>query len=76
MEAEILKWIAAGGSVTTGLLVYYVYKIEPRLRSLELTILRGQKIALLHLAKDLAVGSDLHESATQILEEVNETLKP
>lgn len=73
---EIIKLIAAGGGIgVSATWAYWLWRIEPRLRSLEVTILRGQKIDMLHMVRDLAVGSDLHVAATNILEEINDNLK-
>lgn len=73
---EIIKLIAAGGGIgVSATWAYWLWHIEPRLRSLEVTILRGQKIDMLHMVRDLAVGSDLHVAATNMLEEINDNLK-
>lgn len=73
---EIIKLIAAGGGIgVSATWAYWLWRIEPRLRSLEITILRGQKIDMLHMVRDLAVGSDLHAAATNMLEEINDNLK-
>lgn len=72
---EIIKFIAAGGSVTTGLLIWYVYKIEPRLRSLETNFLLGKQVELLRLSKEAGLHPDLHESAMGLLREVEDKLK-
>lgn len=72
---EILKFVAAGGSVTTGILIYYIWKIDPRIRSLEFTILQGQKIDLLKLTKELSHLPDAHEKAKNMLQDVETQLK-
>lgn len=69
---ELLKFVAAGGSITTGLLIWYVYKIEPRLRSLEQTILQGQQVDLLKLSKDISIAPALQERAQLELKRVEQ----
>lgn len=64
---EIIKYIAAGGSVTTGLLIYYVWRIAPRLESLEKTQLQGQQVDLIKLAKDAALSPNLRDKSAELL---------
>jgi len=71
---ELIKFVAAGGSVTTILLLYYIYKIEPRMRSMEQTILQGQQVDLLKLVETLS-HPDLHAKAAQILKNVEKQIK-
>jgi hypothetical protein len=72
---EALKWIAGGGSFGTLLAIFYIYRIEPRLRSLELTILQGQKIELIRLTKTITLHPDLHESAMNVMTDVDKKLE-
>lgn len=73
---ELFKVILSGaGAGMSGILLgYYVIKLEPRLRSMEITILRGQKIDLVRIAQQVAEDSVLHKSATQMIEEIDEHL--
>lgn len=72
---EALKWIAGGGSLTALQLIYHVLKIAPRLQSLEMTILREQKIKLLELAIQAGKNPVLHAEAMDMLAEVETTMK-
>lgn len=72
---EVIKFIATGGSVTAALLIYYVWRIEPRLRSMEMTQLQGQQVDLLKLAKDLASVPELHERAQRILKDTEHKIE-
>lgn len=72
---ELIKFIAAGGSITTGLLIWYVYKIEPRLRSLEHTQALGQQVDLLKLTKDLAAIPELHDRAQYLLKDIEKKIE-
>lgn len=71
----MVKFVAAGGSVTTIMLLYQVFRIEPRLRSLENTLLQGQQVDLLKLTRDLADRPELHERAVALLQSVQEKQK-
>lgn len=72
---EVIQFVAAGGSVTAALLIYYVIMIEPRLRSLEKTQLQGQQVDLLKLTRDLANSPALAEKTQQLLEKVRSDLQ-
>lgn len=72
---EALKWIAGGGSFGTLLAIFYIWKIAPRLHSLELTILRQQRIKLLDLAARVAQYPTLHAEAMEMLQEVDDATK-
>lgn len=72
---EALKFVAAGGSVTTILLLYYIYKIEPRLRSMEKTQLQGQQIDLLKLCKELVQHPASADKAQLLLKNVEAQLE-
>lgn len=72
---EALKWIAGGGSFGTLLAIFYIWKIEPRLRSLELTILRQQRIKLLGIITRVSSNPQLHSEAMDILAEVDDSMK-
>lgn len=65
-----VKFIAAGGSVTSIMLLYQVFRIEPRLRSLENTLLQGQQVDLLKLTRDFADRPELHAKAVELLQAV------
>lgn len=70
-----LKWIAGGGSLTALQLIWHILKIEPRLKSLEMTILRGQKIKLLELAIQAGKNPVLHADAMEMFAEVETAMK-
>lgn len=70
---ELLAFVAAGGSVTTVILLYYIYKIEPRLRSMERTQLQGQQVDLMKLAKELSHPAFKEKSET-LLKDVEKQL--
>lgn len=72
---EALKWIAGGGSFGTLLAIYYIWKIEPRLRSMENTTLREQRIKLLELSVQLSQAPLLHAEAMHMVTEVEATIK-
>lgn len=69
---EALKWIAGGGSFGTLLAIFYIWKIAPRLYSLELTILRQQRLKLLELAARVSQNPTLHAEAMEMIREVDE----
>lgn len=69
---EALKWIAGGGSFGTLLAIFYIWRIEPRLRSMEITILEGQKIEILRMTKTITMHPDLHEAAMCMLSDNND----
>lgn len=75
MEEIIKTILAAGGGVGSALLVYYVWKIEPRLRSIEITVLQGQQIDLLKLVRDVSRIPEIHERAKELLTAVEVKLK-
>jgi len=72
---EALKWIAGGGSFGTLLAIFYIWRIEPRLRSMEITMLQGQKIELLQLAKTLIQHPELHNAAMCAITDTEDKLK-
>lgn len=72
---EAIKWVAGGGSFGTALAIFYIWKIAPRLYSLEMTILRQQRIKLLEMAQNLAKHPALHAEAMDMLSEVEASIK-
>jgi len=72
---EALKWIAGGGSFGTLLAIFYIWKIAPRLHSLELTILRQQRIKLLDMAARVSQSAVLHAEGMEMLSEVDDSIK-
>lgn len=73
---EFLKIFLSGAGVgLSGILLgYYIIKLEPRMRSLEITILRGQRIDLLRIAQQVSEDNELHRVASKMIEEVDEHL--
>lgn len=72
---EALKWIAGGGSFGTLLAIFYIWRIEPRLRSMEITILQGQKIEILRMTKTITMHPELHAAAMSMLSDTDEKMK-
>ena len=71
---EILKGLATGAGTAGAILAYYLWKLEPRLRSMEVTLNRQGRIDLLRLAASPHVAPELKEAAKNIIEEIDKSL--
>ena len=74
MEDLIKTVLATGGGIGSVLLIYYVWRIEPRLRSMEITILQGQQVELLRLTRTASLSPELHENAMALLKNTGDKL--
>lgn len=74
---EIIKFLSTPAGQTTlqggiagVVLLVYLFKVEPRLKSMEQTMLRGQKIDLLKIIKQSSKSSEATNAAENLLTEV------
>lgn len=71
---EFLKPLLSGAGFAGGLLVYFFWKIEPRLGSMERAMLLSSKVELLRIAAMTSIHPQLKDAAQSMLNEVNESL--
>ena len=68
---EILKLIATGGGIgVSATWAFWLWRLEPRLKAIEIALNMQSKVELLRLAASPYVASELKESARRFLEEI------
>lgn len=73
---EVIKLIAAGGGIgVSATWAYWLWKLEPRFKSLEEAVYTQAKVDLLRLAASATVAKELREIANIMVTEVDEKLK-
>lgn len=72
---ELFKLAASGAGFAGLLVVYYLVRLEPRLRALEEAIARQGKIDLLRMAASPLVAPELKEVARTMIQELDASLK-
>ena len=72
---ELYKLAASGAGFAGLLVVYYLVRLEPRLRALEEAIARQGKIDLLRMAASPLVAPELKEVAKNMIQEIDSSLK-
>lgn len=72
---EYLKPLLSGAGFAGALLVYFFVRIEPRLRSMEMTILRSTRADLLRIAAISTIHPQLKEAAQTMIKEIDDDLE-
>lgn len=72
---ELYKLAASGAGFAGLLVVYYLVRLEPRLRAVEEAIARQGRIDLLRLAASPLVAPELKEAARSLIQEVDASLQ-
>lgn len=70
---ELWKFLAGTG-VAGAVLAYHLWRLEPRLKSIEEAIVRQSKIDLLRLAASPLVAPELKIVAKGMIEDIDRTL--
>ena len=67
---QFIQSLASGAGVAGVILGYYLWRLEPRLKSMEDTLARQGKIDLLRLIASPHVASELKQEAEKMVAEI------